>query len=82
LNIDANGDTVSLRRDVLISELGQILEAETLERAKYYLKRLENGVQKVRTNEINDINLLRWKEYDEAREKRNQQELWRLICLN
>jgi len=65
LNIDPNGDTVSLRRDVLISELNQILEARTLERAKYYLERLEKGVQKVKTSKINDINLLRWKEYDE-----------------
>lgn len=65
LNIDPNGGTISLRRDVLISELNQILEARTLERAKYYLKRLENGVQKVKTSKVNDINLLRWKEYDE-----------------
>lgn len=65
LNIDSNGDTISLRRDVLISELNQILEARTLERAKYYLNRLEKGVQKVKTSKINDINLLRWKEYDE-----------------
>jgi len=65
LNIDPNGDTISLRRDVLISELNQILEARTLERAKYYLNRLENGVQKVKTCKVNDINLLRWKEYDE-----------------
>jgi len=65
LNIDANGDTISLRKDVLISELDQILESQTLERAKYYLKRLEDGVQKVKTNKINDINLSRWKEYDD-----------------
>jgi len=65
LNIDPNGDTISLRRDVLISELNQILEARTLERAKYYLNRLENGVQEVKTSKVNDINLLRWKEYDE-----------------
>lgn len=65
LNIDLNGDTISLRRDVLIAELYQILEAQTFERAKYYLKRLKNGVQKTKTNKINDINLLRWKEYDE-----------------
>jgi len=64
LNIDSNGDTVSLRKDVLISELGQILEAHTIGRAKYYLKRLENGIQKIKTSKINDINLLRWKEYD------------------
>lgn len=65
LNIDTNGDTISLRRDVLISELKQILDSQTLERAKYYLKRLANGVQKIKTSKINDINLLRWKEYDE-----------------
>lgn len=65
LNIDPNGNTVSLRRDVLISELNQILEARTLERAKYYLKRLENGIQTAKTSKINDVNLLRWKEYDE-----------------
>jgi 16S rRNA G966 N2-methylase RsmD len=65
LNIDTNGDTVSLRKDVLTSELNQILESQTTERAKYYLKRLETGVQKVKTSKINDINLLRWKEYDE-----------------
>jgi len=65
LNIDSNGDTVSLRKDVLISELDQILEARTFQRAKYYLGRLKAGVEKVKTNKINDINLLRWKEYDE-----------------
>jgi len=65
LNIDSNGDTVSLRRDVLISELEQILEAQTIGRARYYLKRLENGVQRIKTNKVSDINLLRWKEYDD-----------------
>ncbi len=57
-------DTVSLRRDVLVSELNQILEARTIERARYYVNRLRDGVQKVRKMEINDINLLRWKEYE------------------
>ncbi|HEC93466.1 MAG TPA: DNA methyltransferase [Candidatus Atribacteria bacterium] len=65
LNIDPSGDTVSLRRDILTSELDQILEARTFERAKYYLKRLKMGIQKVKTSKINDINLHRWKEYDE-----------------
>jgi hypothetical protein len=65
LNIDANGDTISLRRDVLTSELDQILKSQTIERAKYYLKRLKKSVQKVKTSKINDLNLLRWKEYDD-----------------
>lgn len=65
LNINANGETVSFRKDILLSELNQILEAQTLERAKYYLKRLKESIGKIKTSKINDINLLRWKEYDE-----------------
>jgi len=61
LNIEANGDTISLRRDILLSELEQILESQTLERAQYYLKRLINGMKKEKTIKINDIKLLRWK---------------------
>ncbi|MGB9608386.1 MAG: TRM11 family SAM-dependent methyltransferase, partial [bacterium] len=41
------------------------LESRTLERAKYYIKRLIKGIKDIQTNKINDINLLRWKEYDE-----------------
>lgn len=64
LSPDANssGNVVSLRKDILTSELDQILEARTLERAKYYVKRLERGVKKVKTSAINDINLNRWQE--------------------
>lgn len=59
----ANGNIVSLRSDVLCSELDQIIGAHTIERARYYLKRLERGVSKAKTSTINDINLHRWKEY-------------------
>ena len=66
LNIDSDdGETISLRKDILIDELDQILKSQTIERAKYYLKRLKESIQKVKTNKINDINLTRWKEYDE-----------------
>ncbi len=65
ININSNGDTVSFRKDILISELDQILQAKTVQRAKYYIERLKTGVEKVKTGKINDINLLRWKEYDE-----------------
>jgi hypothetical protein len=60
-----NGEVVSLRLDVLASEFDQIIEARTIERAKYYLKRLERGIRKVKTSKINDINLHRWKEHAE-----------------
>ena len=65
LSVDrrSNGDFLSLRRDVLTSELDQILDARTIERAKYYVKRLERGVKRVKTSKVNDINLHRWKEH-------------------
>jgi SAM-dependent methyltransferase len=65
VNIEANGDTISIRRDVLFSEIDQILESQTIERAQYYLKRLKSGTVEIKTSKINDINLRRWKEYDE-----------------
>lgn len=42
---ESNGETVTMRKDVLTAELNQILEAQTADRAKYYLKRLQKGVQ-------------------------------------
>ncbi len=62
---DAEGCTVIVRRDILLSELDQILEARTIERAKYYVRRLRAGILGTKTNHINEINLLRWKEYDD-----------------
>lgn len=50
----------------LEDDLGQILESQTLERAKYYTKRLVKSLTENRTNGINDINLNRWKEYNEV----------------
>jgi hypothetical protein len=49
----------------LDAELAQIAAAQTLERAFYYLGRLEKALTTVRTSAINDINLNRWKEYDD-----------------
>jgi len=66
ININMNGDTISLRTDIIIDELDQILKSQTLERAKYYIKRLKNSIDKVKTNKINDINLSKWKEYDDV----------------
>ena len=65
IDAGSNGNAVSLRRDVLSSELDQIIEARTTERARYYIKRLERGVNKVKTSRVNDINLHRWKEHSE-----------------
>jgi 16S rRNA G966 N2-methylase RsmD len=57
--------TISLRRDIVLGELDQIAESLTIERARYYLQRLINGIGKTKTSRLNDINLHRWKEYDD-----------------
>lgn len=52
-------------RDVLLADLDQILATRTLQRTHYYIARLRKAAVEVRTGKINDINLNRWKEYDE-----------------
>lgn len=64
LSTDTNKNSVSIRKDVLTSELDQIIKAQTRERINYYIKRLIKSISEVKTNKVNDINLLRWKEYD------------------
>jgi hypothetical protein len=63
---DPSWAAISFDRDVFAKELDQILEARTIERARYYLKRLARGVEGVRNGKINEINLFRWKEYEEV----------------
>jgi DNA modification methylase len=66
LNIDSiNGDTIKLNQDYLLKEVNQISESQTIERAKYYVERFTKGISEIKTNKINDINLNRWKEYDD-----------------
>jgi hypothetical protein len=60
-------DSVEFDRAHLSAELDQIAAARTLRRAYYYVQRLIRSITQVRTNPINDINLNRWKEYDDIR---------------
>lgn len=57
---------VDLRPDILRAELKRISKAHTLNRARHYLRQLQAAACRVRTTGINDINLCRWKEYDEV----------------
>ena len=61
-NIMNNGFSLD---DYTLKEIEQILDTQTIERTKYYINRLIKGLTAVRTNKINDINLNRWKEYDD-----------------
>ncbi|MCS6989516.1 MAG: DNA methyltransferase [Chloroherpetonaceae bacterium] len=56
----------SVSPSVLLTQLDQILDAQTLERARYYLKRLKKSLTEVKTSAINDLNLNQWQEYDDV----------------
>lgn len=49
----------------VLSEIDQILKTKTIERAHYYIKRLIKSLTEIKTGNINDINLNRWKDYDD-----------------
>ena len=67
LRIDGNGtQVVEFSRDYLLADLDQISSSLTIERAQYYVDRLLKSISEVRTSSINDINLNRWKEYEEV----------------
>lgn len=52
-------------RSFLSAEINQILETKTLERSQYYIQRLIKGFTESDLNEINDLNLNLWKQYDD-----------------
>ncbi len=58
-------DCLEIQGPYLLRELEQIAEALTLQRAQYYLRRLIKALTEEKTGKINDINLNRWKEYEE-----------------
>jgi hypothetical protein len=59
-------DQILISRRFLAGELDQIHQSRTIERADYYLSRLRKALTTEKTTAINDLNLRRWKEYDEV----------------
>ncbi len=53
-------------KSFLLGELEQIQQAQTLERAHYYMSRLHKALTSVKTAKANDLNLRRWKQYTEV----------------
>jgi DNA modification methylase len=53
------------RLDFLIVDIQQIIDAQSLERTKYYIKRLLKSLTSKREGKINDLDLNRWKEYED-----------------
>jgi DNA modification methylase len=63
LKDDSIKSKISLDYSFFTQDLGQILETQTLERAKYYIRRLISALNDSKTTSYSDLNLKRWKEY-------------------
>lgn len=64
-NIRFGNGFASVPKEFLVGEINQILETHTIERTKYYIKRLKKSLTETKHSNINDLNLNRWKEYDD-----------------
>jgi len=60
-----DGQAVLFLPEVLLAELDQVATAQTLERARYYVQRLQRALDGPRFAPASDIDLHRWKEYDD-----------------
>lgn len=60
-----NSTDIFVTKEKLTSDFEQILSTKTINRTKYYIKRLITSLSEIKTNSINEINLNRWKEYDD-----------------
>jgi DNA modification methylase len=65
--IKTENDLIEYSSKLFEKELDQILKTKTIERTKYYLKRLVKGLSEKKVGKINDLNLNRWKEYDDLK---------------
>jgi len=63
--VKINGNETVVSKNYFIGEIEQILKTRTLQRTHYYLNRLIKSFTENKTSKINDLNLNRWKEYDD-----------------
>ena len=65
IKITLNGKSEDFSTEYILNEIEQITTTYTLERSKYYLKRLIKSIKEEKKGKINDLNLNRWKEYND-----------------
>lgn len=65
IKVSFDGNETEVKKEIFIEELIQITEAYTFERAKYYVNRLIKSLTEVKQSKINELNLNRWKEYND-----------------
>ena len=64
-NINLANGYASVTKEFLAGEINQILETKTIERTKYYIKRLKKSLTEIKQSKVNDLNINRWKEYND-----------------
>lgn len=57
---------IVISKSFLVGELEQIQNVQSIERARYYLSRLKKALTTEKITRVNDLNLRRWKEYDDV----------------
>ena len=65
ISFSLNGNSFKIHSQYLSEELQQISKSQTIERSKYYIKRLIKSLSEIKTGKHNDLNLNRWKEYND-----------------
>lgn len=60
-----NGDNETINISFLDGEFEQIIKTRTIERTRYYITRLIKSLSEIKPGKVNDLNLNRWKEYDD-----------------
>ena len=60
-----SGNKSEVKKEFIINDLDQILRTSSIERTKHYINRLIKGLTENKTSKINDLNLNRWKEYED-----------------
>ena len=65
ISYSLNGNKQKISKELLLIELEQILQTRTIERTHYYLNRLIKSLEIQKEGKINDLNLNRWKEYQD-----------------
>jgi len=65
VSVELNGNETIVNKNYFVGEIEQILKTRTLQRTHYYLNRLIKSFTENKTSKINDLNLNRWKEYDD-----------------
>ncbi len=64
-SINVNGSETVISKKYFIGEIEQILKTQTIQRTHYYLNRLVKSFTENKNSKINDLNLNRWKEYED-----------------